>query len=186
MVNVTVIDSSNLLDACISQLKYLVKRRVVGIDVKLLDNHRGTCLCTLLLLCVGTRCLVIQMHRLGCVPKSLGEFLGDKTICFVGTELSARIIRGENRYLSSSLWKLTRGTAVGIGHMAARVLKDNSLEKCSLAELADKVELNFGNEIHEQVPWNLADIVHSIDEVKYAVYDVYRSFAIGNKLLGML
>ncbi|OMP00085.1 Werner Syndrome-like exonuclease-like protein [Corchorus olitorius] len=133
----------------------------VGIDVKL-NPDRAANIKSLLLLCVGTRCLVFKMSHYFSLPSSVGEFLGDKTICYVGTEMSAKFIREDQSGLLKSVNGKTHKAAVGIGHIAARVLKDSRLEKCGLAELAVKVGLNFGNDqnqITQVIPWN--DVVFS-------------------------
>ncbi|OMO54305.1 hypothetical protein CCACVL1_27897 [Corchorus capsularis] len=59
-VKVTVIDSPNLVDTYISELKSLVQsgRRLVGLDIKTI-NPGFFGLNSLFLLCVGTRCLVL-------------------------------------------------------------------------------------------------------------------------------
>ncbi|OMP00078.1 hypothetical protein COLO4_12929 [Corchorus olitorius] len=184
-VKVTVIDSSTLVDTYISELKSLVQsgRRLVGLDIKTI-NPGFFGLNSLLLLCVGTRCLVLQLQNLGCIPNSVRELLADATICFVGTEMSDKFKQMPFRLTYFN--RLRCESAVEIGHLAARVLKNRSLEKCDLAELGNKVEMNFSMEFQGPVfpDWNA--LVLTIDEVKYLVYDVYRCYAIGNRLLGML
>ncbi|OMO54316.1 hypothetical protein CCACVL1_27892 [Corchorus capsularis] len=186
----------NALVFSMDEVKYLVLKsliqspRVVGIDLKLntYSSVSSSTKDSLLLLCVGTRCLVVQMHRLPCFPKILSELYGDNTICFVGKETTRQLIKQESYRLILSPYLFCKGDhkiVEGIGLIAARVLKDRRLEKCSLAELSNKVGLNFGDEIQSLViPWD--HVVFTIDEVKFVVHDVYRCYALGNKLIGML
>ncbi|KAK3199453.1 hypothetical protein Dsin_022868 [Dipteronia sinensis] len=87
-VKVTVIDIDALIDSNIAELRSLLPRPVVGFDVKFgIDHDNNTKIAKLLILCVGNRCLIIQLDRLSSVPDCLTDFLGDETICFVGQEI---------------------------------------------------------------------------------------------------
>ncbi|KAB2621621.1 hypothetical protein D8674_023803 [Pyrus ussuriensis x Pyrus communis] len=66
-----------------------------------------------------------------------------------------------------------------LGDLAAKVLKKLNLARWGLAELASEVG---GRCV---VPdWNAT--VFSDEQIKYAIHDVYASYLIGKKLLGML
>ena len=80
-VKVSVVSKSAVIVAVIDKLKsslQTLESRVVGLDFKLVKNDG-----LLLLLCVGTRCLIIRLHLFDVVPDALRLFLSDDTICFL-------------------------------------------------------------------------------------------------------
>lgn len=178
-VKVTVVDHAALTDDSIAALKALLKRqRVVGIDVKF--NHRCTKKSEMLVLCVGNRCLMIQLCHLGQIPESLKKFLADETICFVEIEMNGKV-EGLGRC------NLKCKTGVELGHLGARVLKKHHISSFGLAKLAREVGIQnsvaFG--FNGYAPsWSAK--AFSNDEIKFAIYEAFTYSVIGNRLLSSL
>ena len=104
-VKVSIVDNRALVDAKINELKSSLQtsqRHVVGLDIKFVERDEtygdddelfpipaddylpeGK----ILLLCVGTDCLMIQLPASMEVTDTLRQFLSDETICFLGTEM---------------------------------------------------------------------------------------------------
>ena len=179
MVKVSVVDNSSVVDAKIDELKSLLQtlqKRVVGFDVKILEN----CIAKLMLICVGTRCLIIRLCYLDGIPESLKQFLADQTTCFLGTGM-AKINRVLIGHKNIDCW-----SCVEVGHFAARILKDPAIEKHGLPELAVLTGIDIkepGIKYHDWI-WNSRML--SEEHIKYAMHNAYSSYVIGNKLLKML
>ena len=172
-VKLSVADNSAVVLAKINELKCSLKRleihrHLVGIDFK--SNQRGK----VLLLCVENHCLIIQLCRLDCVPKTLKRFLADETICFVGTGMSniVQVLQYDDIHC---------GAGIDVGYLAARIWKEPNIERYGLVELAGEVGMNIKEPIGECPDWN--DSVFSDEQMKYAVHNAYTSYVIGNKLL---
>uniref|UniRef100_A0A2N9FJQ7 3'-5' exonuclease domain-containing protein n=1 Tax=Fagus sylvatica TaxID=28930 RepID=A0A2N9FJQ7_FAGSY len=179
MVKVSVVDNSSVVDAKIDELKSLLQtlqKRVVGFDVKILKNRKAN----LMLLCVGTRCLIIQLCHLDRIPESLKQFLADQTICFLGTGM-AKINRVLIDDKNIDCW-----SCVEVGHFAARILKKEFLEYYGLPKLAGLVGMDIKELITEHPDWIWNSRMLSEEHIKYAIHNAYSSYVIGNKLLNML
>nr|POF04299.1 hypothetical protein CFP56_16356 [Quercus suber] len=72
-------------------------------------------------------------------------------------------------------------TGVEIGYLAAKVLKKANIEKSNLVSLTEEVGTDVKELISRCPDWRA--IVFSDEEIKYAVYNAYTSYVIGNKLL---
>ena len=104
-VKVSIVDNNALVDAKINELKSSLQtsqRRVIGLDIKFaLRNDIGDeeifqaedylPVGKILLLCVGTDCLMIQLPTTMEVTGTLRQFLSDETICFLGTEMREKV-----------------------------------------------------------------------------------------------
>ncbi len=179
MVKVSGVDNSSVVDAKIDELKSLLQtlqKRVVGFDVKILKNR----IANLMLLCVGTRCLIIQLCHLDRIPESLKQFLADQTICFLGTGM-AKINRVLIDDKNIDCW-----SCVEVGHFAARILKKQFLEDYKLPKLAGLVGMDIKELITEHPDWIWNSRMLSEEHIKYAMHNAYSSYVIGNKLLNML
>jgi hypothetical protein len=157
-VKVSVVDNPAVIDAKIEEFKSsltTLQRRVVGLDIKfaktlqrpldietLFYKKKKNCLGKLfsqkkntgmiLLLCVGTNCLIIQLVNFPILPETLVQFLSDETICFLGTGIKNIVRDLNNRYSQRRtvqggfIW--THGqeyveceTGVEIGYLAAKL-----------------------------------------------------------------
>ncbi|KAI7988833.1 hypothetical protein LOK49_LG13G00301 [Camellia lanceoleosa] len=172
-VKVRVVDHQDLISLGLSELRSEVTTpTVVGLVVK--ES-------IMLQRCVGNRCLVILMNRLGSnpVPQCLKNFLEDQEICFVGVNLSSEV------YTLSQIWGIECKSSVEPKELVARVLKKPDLISAGLATLAAEVGIAW--EASKYLPsFNWRALVFSDEQIKYVVEDVYASFLIGTKLLGKL
>ena len=185
---------TNFRKAFLKNKKRKSERQVVGLDIKFVKTdgnlkNKGK----FLLLCVGSHCLMIQLPDSETISDTLGQFLSDETICFLGTGMSKIVSElGSLSYLSlvpGSIGAFTCQpvnfkTGVEVGFLAAKILKKPNIENYGLAELAGEVGLDIKEPIGECPDWNAK--VFSNEEVKYAVHNAYTSYVIGNKLLDML
>ncbi|KAK4849781.1 hypothetical protein QYF36_000738 [Acer negundo] len=111
-IKVNVIDNAALIDRNIVKLKSSLRKPVVGFDVKFGTDHhdqKNAEIAKLLILCVKTHCLIIQLNNLVSVPDGLKDFLSDGSICFMRRsslqflKLYFVIVLG-SRYLASLTW----------------------------------------------------------------------------------
>ncbi|XP_028104909.1 uncharacterized protein LOC114303936 [Camellia sinensis] len=171
-VKVRVVDHEDLISLGLSELRSEVTTpTVVGLVVK--ESM-------MLKLCVGNRCLVILMNRLGSnsIPQCLKNFLEDQEICFVGVNLISGV------YTLRQNWRIECKSRVEAQELAARVLKKPDLS-AGLATLAAEVGIAW--EASKYLPsFSWGALVFSDEQIKYVVEDVYASFLIGTKLLGKL
>ena len=182
-VKASVVDRAVLVDAQIAELRSSFEKPlvapIVAFDIKCMPNYNGA---MLLILCVGTRCLVIQLYYLDSFPDSIKKFLSDKNVCFVGIGVKDKV----KKILQ---WPQMFGceTGVELGHLAARVLKKPNLEGCGLVELASEVGVYYELEEPKSVTFSdWGTRVFSHEQVKYAMHDAYASYLIANNLLNLL
>ena len=181
-VKVSVVDNVGVLGGKIDELKSSLETSqigVVGVDVKSIQNTES-CEVQMLLLCVGTHCLIIQLCHLCYVPRELTNFLDDDTICFLCTAIEDEV----NECLSNRYY-LRCSTGVEVGHFASKILKKANIENYGLAELAGEVEMDIKEPIGDQCPdWSAR--LFTQEQIKHAVHNVYTTYVIGKKLVEML
>ncbi|KAL4636608.1 hypothetical protein ACB092_03G021300 [Castanea dentata] len=189
-VKVSLIDDTAIVVAKIDELKSLSQTQqnpIVGLDIKFIKFGKHSYIGKILVLCVGTRCLIIQYQRLLSFTDTMAQFLSDETICFLGTGMS-KIVKElyRHKYFLSDTGEVPVNckTGVEIGYLAAKVLKKADTEKSNLVSLAKEVGMDIEEPFCRCPDWSA--IVFSDEEIKYAVYNAYTSYVIGNKLLGML
>ncbi|KAM3704607.1 hypothetical protein ACB098_03G017900 [Castanea mollissima] len=207
-VKVSIVDNPALVGAKMDELRSSLQaseRQVVGLDVKFVETiFAPKYISKFLLLCVGSHCLMILLPVSGTIiPDTLGQFLSDETICFLGIGMSKIVSElGSFYYYPQHGQNLTGSTAgktilsgpssqsvnfktgVEVGFLAAKILKKPNVENHGLAELAGEVGMDIKEPIGECPDWNAK--VFSNEEVKYAVHNAYTSYVIGNKLFDML
>ncbi|XP_050273712.1 uncharacterized protein LOC126716772 isoform X2 [Quercus robur] len=129
------------------------------------------------------------------ISDTLGQFLSDETICFLGTGMSNKVSELGNFYFCTHgtmfgkfrlrvQQRLSVNTGVEVGFLAAKILKKPNVENYGLAELAGEVGMDIKEPIGECPDWNAK--VFSHEDVKYALHNAYTSYVIGNKVLDML
>ena len=171
------------LKSSLQTLKY----PVVGLDIKFVKSPFGMLsIPKLSLICVGTRCLIIQLLNFDIFPRKLVQFLSDETICFLGTGISHIVNELNSHYFHHSLGiTYVKGkTCVEVGYLAAKVLKKANIDKKGLAELAGEVGMDIKEPTGICSEWNA--IVFSDEEIKFAIHNAYTSYVIGNKLCDMV
>ena len=196
-VKVSIVENPALVGAKMDELRSSLQtseRLVVGLDVKfvkIFGNLKD--IGKFLVLCVGSHCLMIQIPDPERISETLGHFLSDETICFLGTGMSKIVSELDSlSYLSPVAGSIGAfngrsvnfKTGVEVGFLAAKILKKPNVENHGLAELAGEVGMDIKEPIGECPDWNAK--VFSHEEVKYAVHNAYTSYVIGNKLLDML
>ena len=179
------------------------ERRVVGLDIKFVKTDGNLNKGKYLILCVGSDCLMIQLPDSENISDTLGRFLSNETICFLGTGISnivselgsfyfypngrgqrvAGVLNGR-LILKEATEPVNLKTGVEVGFLAAKILKKPKVENYGLAELAGEVGMDMEEPISECPDWNAK--VFSDEDVKYAVHNAYTSCVIGNKLYDML
>ncbi|XP_030957284.1 uncharacterized protein LOC115979398 [Quercus lobata] len=196
-VKVSIVENPALVGAKMDELRSSLQtseRLVVGLDVKFVKTFENLKdIGKFLVLCVGSHCLMIQIPDPERISETLGHFLSDETICFLGTGMSKIVSElGSLSYLSlvaGSIGAFTCRpvnfkTGVEVGFLAAKILKKPNVENHGLAELAGEVGMDIKEPIGECPDWDAK--VFSNEEVKYAVHNAYTSYVIGNKLFDML
>lgn len=183
-VKVSIVDRAALVDAHIAELKSAFDDQklpfaapLVAFDVKCIPSYNGA---ALLILCVGNRCLIVQLYCIDSFPESIKKFLNDKSVCFVGVGVKEKVEKLRH-------WPQMCGckTGVEVGHLAARVLKKPNLDGCDLDELGNEVGLFYGEPKSVAFSdWTAR--VFSHEQVKHAIYDAYASYRIAESLLGLL
>ncbi|KAM1442614.1 hypothetical protein ACFX1T_010175 [Malus domestica] len=176
--------NARLVDEKILWLKSQQQRnRVMGIELEF-----SMSIAKMFLVCTDSRCSIIPRldellnysYRKDVSQSGLGRLLSDQSNCFVGMNIS--------RYIScsstSALTCMIQNTAVELGYLAAMVLKKPNLERKGLYELADEIGVDV-KPLTGAFP-DLNSEVFSKEEIKNAVHDVYGSYLVGNKILGML
>ena len=223
-VKVSIVDNHALVDAKINELKSSLQtsqRHVVGLDIKFVERDEtygdddelfpipaddylpeGK----ILLLCVGTDCLMIQLPASKEVTDTLRQFLSDETICFLGTEMREKVAELGRHHFSKHTqpigtcrdWdavvedvkyavhnqRVNCKTGVEVGYLAAKILKKGNVDTYGLSKLAGEVGMDIKEPIGACPDWNA--VAFSDEEVKYAVHNAYTSYVIGNKFLDML
>ncbi|GMP63707.1 hypothetical protein CsSME_00025298 [Camellia sinensis var. sinensis] len=177
-VKVRVVDHHDLISLGLSELRSeITTPTVVGFMVKDAGYYDPI----MLQLCVGNRCLVILMHRLdsNSIPQCLKNFLENQEICFVGVDLSSGV------HSLSAKHGIECKSSVEAKELVARVLKKPRLINAGLATLAAEVGIAWEQSKYLS-NFNWYALVFSDEEIKYVVEDVYASFLIGTKVLGML
>lgn len=180
-VKATIVYGDDQLEKGISELRSLMGDfPLVGIDLKKSENSWRPL--DLILMYVKDRCLIIQLNFFTPSPEILGNFLSDKSICFVGFEVDSHF-SDLRRYLED--YRL--GNGAEICKLAALVLKNPSLQKCgSLVELASKIGYDMEQVDQNWVQTDWGALVFSEEQIKYAIQEVHHSYCIGKKLLSML
>ena len=138
-VKASVVDRAVLVDAHIDELRSSFEKPlvspIVAFDIKCKPNCNGA---MLLILCIGTRCLIIQLYYLDSFPESIKKFLSDSNVCFVGIEVKDKV-----KKILQWLQMFGCKTGVELGHLAARILKKPNLDGCVLVELASEVGVYY-------------------------------------------
>lgn len=179
-VTVKMIKHPSLLAESLSELQTsLSERRVVGVDAESSvaenDDLRWVVLCA-----GSTMCLLIDLVAVGPTPGCLKSFLGDDTVCFVGLGMA-------NQSFALRRKGVRIRTGMELGHLAALVNKDPTLEHCSSDYLVRQFgsvsskKYKAGYRTLTESEWGVN--VFSAEEMPRVVKDAYYSYVVGDKLL---
>ncbi|XP_042484233.1 Werner Syndrome-like exonuclease [Macadamia integrifolia] len=178
-VHTTVIKSASMLDTYVHELRALCAghtKPICGLDVEW--NPTSTQNVSILQLCIGTRCLIIQLCYLNVVPESLKNLLAASDVSFVGVGITQEIAKLSKGY------GLVCSNAIELGPLAARVHGNPKYKEYGLANLARGiVGLNVEKPTSVTCScWNNDPLTDA--QIQYATIDAYASNLIGKKLLG--
>ena len=126
----------------------------------------------MLLLFVGTRCLIIQLCHLYSTPLTLKKFLADETICFLSTKFEEKV----NNILFDR-YGLKCSLGVEVTYFASRIPKKAHIEKYRLAELAGEVGMDIKEPIGEYTDWTAR--LFSQEQIKYTIHNAYTTLLLG-------
>uniref|UniRef100_A0A2N9H4S3 3'-5' exonuclease domain-containing protein n=1 Tax=Fagus sylvatica TaxID=28930 RepID=A0A2N9H4S3_FAGSY len=105
-VKVSIVENPSFVAFKIEELRsslQMLQNRVVGLDIKFVETKQTSSIAKFLLLCVGTRCLIIKVLQLDYFPETLRQFLSDETICFLGTGMSNIVQELDSREIGMAI-----------------------------------------------------------------------------------
>ncbi|GMH28061.1 hypothetical protein Nepgr_029904 [Nepenthes gracilis] len=181
-VRVDVLDSAELISSrTINDLipKLQKEPPVVALDLHWMEWPPTN---SLLVLCIDSYCLVVQLKHVDEIPVNLRRFLADEKICFVGVDVERKLSRG----IPSTLSPLDCKTAVDLPLLAARIRKKPSLLNGDIKALATEVGISYeavASGGRRDLRVNYEAKVFSGDEVKALVLDAFVCYNIGRKLV---
>ncbi|KAK1277029.1 hypothetical protein QJS04_geneDACA015873 [Acorus gramineus] len=181
MITTTITNNPTLIDSKIEELKR-ISNPIIGLDVESKPDvsHGPTPnKASLLQLCNGSICLIIQLSHLPRIPNSLKSFLCQSNVTFVGVGIEA----DKAKLLAD--YGVACGKVVELGGLASRVYKKAEYEKYGLADLASKIAgVSVEKPQHVRVgDWSVGTLDE--EQIKYATVDAYASFAVGKVLMGV-
>lgn len=180
VIEVTVTDKASAVDEWIRSVRASCHTQtIVGLDCEwkptfspILKNKTST-----LQLCIDTKCLIVQMFYLDCIPQSLRAFFSDTNFTFVGVEVQDDALKLSNEY-GLSVSKTSDIQALAMTRWPICFMR-----KPGLKELANRiVGLYMAKPLHVcRSNWEARKL--TLEQVEYACIDAYASFRIGRKLL---
>ncbi|XP_058216867.1 uncharacterized protein LOC131327749 [Rhododendron vialii] len=178
-VDVRVVNRAEVIAIGLAELKPLIGlTTAVGLMVKFEASIKNP---LMLQLCVGTRCLLIQLGSLDSIPQCLKDFLGDPEICFVGVGMSEGL-SGLKTYC-----RIECKSGIELCELVAMLLKMPRYLSGGpgLGTLSDAAGLGA---VHcpKTVKFDCRAKVFNDEELMFAIHSVYCSHKIGSKMLAML
>ncbi|GAB2282166.1 hypothetical protein Dimus_016719 [Dionaea muscipula] len=140
-------------------------------------------------LCIDSDCLVIQLLHLDMIPDSLGDFLGNRSIVFVGVEIleNLRKLWGEYGLQCSKAYDLRALARVnfplsfgGVQYCSSRTRSYPSLKALGYWLVGlESCEAADGHHCLREIDSEVLDL----KQIEIACVDAYASHSIGLKLL---
>lgn len=96
-VKTTVTNTTSFVDSFVTELvlscNYSVPAPpIIGFDVNFIEPPNGTnSRPATLQLCSGSRCIIVQLNRMGAIPQSLLNLLSAPLFCFAGVEVHEKL-----------------------------------------------------------------------------------------------
>lgn len=181
VIQTTVTHSGAEVDSWVRSILTLYGGRdmIVGLDCEWRPTFiSGTSNTTATLqLCIGTKCLILQLFYMDYIPQSFKDFLLDPSVTFVGVEVDGDVLKLSNEY------GLRCKNTSDIRDLAYSFWPNRWYRKPGLKALAsDIVGLYMPKPIHVcQSNWEARNL--SIQQLEYATLDGYASCRIGQRLL---
>lgn len=181
LIETTVTDKAAVADAWIRNIRstYNGQQIIVGLDSEWRPNHVPifSNKTAVLQLCIGTKCLVLQLFYLDNIPQSLRSFLGDANVTFVGVEVARDAAKLRDEY------GLPYARVADVRELAMKRWPFMFNRKPGLKDIALKV-VNLSMPKPKNVcrsDWQ-SRVLDDL-QIEYACIDAYASYRIGHKLL---
>ncbi|KAK3161477.1 hypothetical protein QOZ80_1BG0077610 [Eleusine coracana subsp. coracana] len=181
-ITTTVTSSGDAVDDWLHEVRAVHRRHlhrlVVGLDVEWRPTFNAARSPTALLqLCVGRRCLVLQLLHADYLPDALADFLAEPDHTFVGVGVEGDADR---------LWEdcgMEVASTVDLAELAAEEMGRPGLRRAGLKAIARDV---MGVDMEKPYwvrtgPWDACCL--SDQQIKYACIDAFVSFEVGRMLL---
>ncbi|KAI3936453.1 hypothetical protein MKX01_014422 [Papaver californicum] len=154
---------------------------IVGFDVEWRPNfHKNQeNKVSVLQLCVGSRCLIIQLLYIDKIPKPLIDFLGNPSFTFVGVGIDEDVEKILYDY------ELGISNTVDLRNLAAQKMNKIELKKMGLGDLTEAV-LGLNLVKRKKVTmsrWNAEYLTY--DQVLYACLDAVVAFKMAKDLMAI-
>ncbi|OVA11290.1 3'-5' exonuclease domain [Macleaya cordata] len=182
-VTTIVTENASAVDDWISRIyrdfNSILNHLIVGLDIEWRPtfNRNTRYKVAILQLCVGRRCLIIQLLYADYIPRSLVQFLGNPSFTFVGVGIDDDVQKLVADY------GLEVANTADLRISAANRFNMKQLKNAGLKTLAEMV---LGEEIEK--PRRITTSNWSVDylnddQILYACLDAYVSFKIGRVLM---
>ncbi|KAI3953137.1 hypothetical protein MKW92_045696 [Papaver armeniacum] len=184
-INTVLTQTASVVDDWMSKLYQdfgsALNNLIVGFDVEWRPNfHKNQeNKVSIMQLCVGSRCLIIQLMYLDKMPKSLIDFLGNPSFTFVGVGINEDV----EKILCD--YELGVGNTLDLRVLAAQKLNKIELKKMGLRDLTEAV-LGLNMVKPKKVTMSRWDAEYlTYDQVLYACLDVVVAFKMAKHLMAM-
>ncbi|KAK1307322.1 hypothetical protein QJS10_CPA10g00530 [Acorus calamus] len=131
MFTTTITNNPTIIDSKIEELKRIASP-ILGLDV-VVESNPDINRASLIQLCNGSTCLIIQLSHLPHVPASLKSFLSHPNVTFVSVG-----IKSHNQKLVPD-YGIACANAVELGKLSSRVCGKAEYEKYGLPDLASLI-----------------------------------------------
>lgn len=181
-IETTVTDKASVTDQWVAQILAIHERKptVVGLDIEWrphdsswMSNKSAT-----LQLCIGDKCLIVQLFYIDCIPQSLKDFLMNPNFTFVGIKVGDDIEKLRSEY------GLTCRKSADIREKA-NIVWPGKFDRPGLKDLAREiVGLDMKKPLHvTKSNWEAR--VLNEDQIEYACIDAYASYRVGKEVVNI-
>ncbi|KAI3840807.1 hypothetical protein MKX03_011599 [Papaver bracteatum] len=184
-INTVLTQTASVVDDWMSKLYQdfdsALNNLIVGFDVEWRPNfHKNQeNKVSILQLCVGSRCLIVQLMYLDKIPKSLIDFLQNPSFTFVGVGINEDV----EKILCD--YELGVSNTLDLRVLAAQKLNKIELKKMGLRDLTEAV-LGVNMVKPKKVTMSRWDAEYlTYDQVLYACLDVVVAFKMAKHLMAM-
>ncbi|RZC88294.1 hypothetical protein C5167_016086 [Papaver somniferum] len=184
-INTVLTQTASVVDDWMSKLYQdfgsALNNLIVGFDVEWRPNfHKNQeNKVSIMQLCVGSRCLIIQLMYLDKMPESLIDFLGNPSFTFVGVGINEDV----EKILCD--YELGVGNTLDLRVLAAQKLNKIELKKMGLRDLTEAI-LGLNMVKPKKVTMSRWDAEYlTYDQVLYACLDVVVAFKMAKHLMAM-
>lgn len=174
ILNVTVTEYASVIRPWISTVRFFNRRSshslVVGVGVQWTPDGTSDPLPDVLHLCVGNRCLIIQLNLCNRIPNVLRRFFADRRITFVGIWNSQNKGKLERCRHGLEIWRL----------LDVRQYLDRSLWNCSFEKIVKECLGHEGVRLDQNIStsdWGIRFL--SNHQILQASQDSYVCFKLG-------